>query len=545
MYQSDHGRRVRLHRALATVMLLLIAVVPASSTTVVDHRVSEPVASPDLRLDEGNLLLTLDEAISLALERNLSLVVQRFVREESELSLWGSKGVYDPNLGVDLTAFSETSPTASNLEAGAGQTVQEQEGEAWNFSLGRLFASGGQGSVNWNNRRFESNSIFSTLNPSYRVDFDLSFRQPLLRGFGRVATDHQIRIARTNVDISQENFELRITETLQAVENAYWSLAESQWQLIVAEESLALAKQLHEQNRIRVDVGTLAPLELVQSEAGVATRDEQIIRARAAVGDGEDLLRQLLNLESGALWETPIILESEADIEPVPIDLEQGIMSALAERPELQSKRLGQDILDYGVQYSQNQEKARVDLSVVYGFNGLGGDITERDFFTGDILFEAPGSYSDALSQITGTDFDGWSFALNMAYPLGNRTAKAQSALAEVNFERGAAELRDLELGVATEVRRVARVVEASAQARESARISRVLEEKNLDAEQKRYQNGMSTSFQVLQIQEDLSEARSREVTSVATYRRALVQYYRSIGQLPTERGVQFAPSGE
>jgi outer membrane protein TolC len=526
-------------------MLLLIAVVPAGSATVVDHRVSEPVSSPDLRLSEGNLILTLDEAISIALDSNLTLVVQRFAREESELSLWGRKGIYDYNVGVDVGAFSETSPTASNLDAGAGQTVQEQDGERWNFSAGRLFSSGGQGSINWNNRRFESNSIFATLNPSYRVDFDLTFNQPLMRGFGRDVTEHQIRIARTNVDISQENFELRVTETLQAVENAYWSLAEAKAQLLVAEESLALAKQLHEQNRIRVDVGTLAPLELVQSEAGVATRQEGIIRARAAVGDGEDLLRQLLNLESGALWDAPIILETEADIDPIAIDLEEGITSAMATRPELRSKRLGQDILDYGVQYSINQEKPRVDLSVVYGLNGLGGDITERDFFTGDVLFEAPGSYSDALDQITDGNFDGWSVGVNMAYPIRNRTAKAARALAEVNFERGAAELRDLELGVATEVRRVARVVEAAAEARKSARVSRVLEERNLDAEHKRYENGMSTSFQVLQIQEDLSEARSREVTAVATYRRALVQYYRSIGRLPAERGVEFAATSE
>ena len=132
-----------------------------------------------------------------------------------------------------------------------------------------------------------------------------------------------------------------------------------------------------------------------------------------------------------------------------------------------------------------------------------------------------------------------------MAYPIGNRAAKAQRALAEVNFDRGAAELKDLELGVATEVRRIARVVEAAAQGRESARVSRVLEEKNLDAEQKRYENGMSTSFQVLQIQEDLSEARSREVASVAIYRRALVQYYRAIGQLPEHNGVEFGAAGE
>ena len=544
MYQTDTKRR-GLQRALVTMTLLLMAVLPASAGTVVNHEARDAGASPALRIEDGKLVLSLEEAVAIALEQNLGLVVQRYVREESEISLWGAKGIYDYNLGVDLTGFSEASPTASNLEAGAGQTVQEQEGNALNFSAGKLFASGGQGRIDWRNRRFESNSIFSTLNPSYRVDFDLSYIQPLMRNRGRDVTEYQIQVARTNIDISQENFELQVTQILQAVENAYLSLGEAKAQLAVAEESLGLAKQFHEQNRIRVDVGTLAPLELVGSEAGVATREEGIIRARALVGDGEDLLRQLLNLESGDLWDAPIDLATEAEMEPLEIDLAEGIATAMTRRPELRAKRLGQDILDYGVQYRRNQVKPRLDLSVAYGLNGLGGDITERDFFTGDIIFEAPGDYGDALSQVTNGDFDGWSFALNMAYPIGNRSARAQRALAEAGLERGAAELKDLELGVATEVRRIARVVEAAAEGRKSARVSRILEEKNLDAEQKRYENGMSTSFLVLQIQEGLSEASSREVTAVATYRRALVQFFRATGRLADQNGVEFAVASE
>jgi outer membrane protein TolC len=531
------------HRALAWATLLALGLTAGpvfgqQAATSVSQEIPELGSGPNMRMDEGRMRLTLDEAISIGLERNLSLVVERYRTSEAGLILWGNQGIYDPNLTVDLSNWEDTSPQASQLD---GAEVREQEAQRWDFGINKLFSSGGQGSIAWNNSRFETNSQFATLNPSYSVDFDLNFTQPLMRDFGRLATNYQIRVAQTNIDISQEAFELQVINTLQEIVDAYLNLLDARAQLEVAEESLALAQQLHEQNRIRVDVGTLAPLELVQSEAGVATREEEIIRARAAVGDSEDRLRQLMNLPPGELWETEIVPETDPELEPIDIDIDEAIGTALAERPELRSKRLAQENLDLDVQFFTNQQKPRVDLAVTYGLNGLGGDLTLREFPSGDILAQAAGDYGDALDQITDGEFDTWAIALNLAYPLNNRSARAQTALAEVSFERGQAELRDLELGVSTEVRRIARLVDAAAQARESARVSRRLEEKNLDAEQKRFNNGMSTSFQVLQIQEDLTEARSREVASITGYRKALVQYYRAIGRLTEEAGVEIA----
>jgi outer membrane protein len=530
-------------RLLSAVAIVAAVTAPVGAQASAEDSAATVDPGPEPRFEDGRLLLSVEEAIEMALARNLGLVVERLVRQESALSLWRTEGIYDPNLTVALGAFSESSPTASNLEAGTGQTVQEQEGTSWDFGISQLFATGGRGSIAWDNSRFETNSLFATLNPSFRVDFDLAFEQPLLRDFGRDVTEYQIEVARTNVAISDENFELQVVDTLQAVIDAYWNLSEAQAQLGVAEQSLDLAQQLDEQNRIRVEVGTLAPLELVQSEAGVATREEEIIRARMAVGDAEDRLRQLLNLESGRLWETPIVLETETEFEGEVVDLEAGLETALLERVELRAKRLQQKNLELGVDYYLNQQKPSLDLSVRYGFNGLGGDITERDFITGEVIFEAPGDYGDALEQISDFDFEGWGVSLNLAYPIGNRSARAQTALAEASLDRGEAELNDLELAITTEVRRVARVVEAAAQARESARASRVLAERNLEAEQKRYENGMSTSFQVLEVQEDLTGARSREVSSIAAHRRALVQYYRSIGRLPERTGVRLDPN--
>ncbi len=499
------------------------------------QQMGEAVAA-DLRLADGVLTLSLEEAISIALERNLSLAVERYRTTESELQLDQSQGIYDINTQADVGTFDETSPAASNLD---GAAVQATKGTRWDFGASRLLPTGGTASVTWSNSRLETNSTFALLNPSYNVDFDFGFVQPLWRNAGRQVVESGIRVARNNIDISRENFELQVIGVLQAVEDAYWSLVEAQAQLEVAEESLELAQKLHGQNRVRVEVGTLAPLELVTSEAGIATRKEEIIRARAVVGDGEDLLRQLLNLNDPQVWAATIAPETEPEMAPIELDVEGAVATAIDRRAELRARRLGQDNLEIDAMYRANQAKPGLDLAVSYGFNGLGGDVTSRDFLTREILFQAPGSYSDALDQITGFDFVGWAASLNFTYDLGNRDRKAQRALAEVAVDRGEAELADLELGVITQVRRLARLVGAAAESRESARVSRRLAEKNLDAEQKRYQNGMSTSFQVLEIQEDLSQARSREVNTITGYRKALAQFYQAVGTLIEQSGVE------
>jgi outer membrane protein TolC len=512
-----------------------------------DRAVAEPIKvgplvpdlsrQPELRIESGELKLSLDEAIAIALERNLSLIVQRYFQEQATLTVKQNLGIYDVFSTVDLATLEETSPAASNLD---GADVQEFEQQRWDFGFDQLVPSGGTVFLDWRNNRQETNSLFATLNPSYRIDLDLTFTQPLLRDMGRLATERNLTISRTNRDISRENFELQVTSVILQVEDAYWNLAEARAQLQVAEESLALAKQLHEQNQIRVEVGTLAPLELVQSEAGVAVREVEIIRARAAVGDRADVLRQLLNLErQGDLWALPVVPTSDPFADALEVDLDQAISTALASRPEIRRKNLALQNQQLDVDYFRNQRRPRLDLALSYGLNGVGGDVTDRDLFTGEVLSEQSGDYGDAIDQILDGDFDGWRVALNFAYPIQNRTASAQSAIADVSFERGQAELDDLELGVVTEVRRVARALEASAEAVESAEVSRRLEEKNYEAEQKRYENGMSTSFQVLQIQEDLSDARSRYVTSVATYRRALALHYQSIGKLIDKSGVE------
>ena len=558
--EGDRGARLsgRLGAALCVALGLAAAINTAAAAQVtVATAPSDEMPPPNLRFADDRLLLSLDEAIELALERNLSLSVERYNQEESRFGINEAIGIFDLNLSADINAFEENTPSASNLD---GADVQEREGANWNLRLDQLFATGGSARLDFNNSRFESNSQFATLNPSFSTDLDLTLSHPLLRDAGRLPTERFLLIARTNLDISRENFELAVTRTIEEISDAYWTLVESLAQLEVAEESLELARQLHEQNKIRVEVGTLAPLELVQSEAGIATREEEIIRAQAAVGFSEDRVRQLLNLDRGSLWRVPVLPDTEADLQSIERHLfdnyadrsasdlddrgqivEGLIQTAFRERPELRSKGLSLENLERDVRYFKNQLLPRLDFSVTYGLNGVGGDVTNRDFFTGEIISTAEGGYSDALDQIADFEFEGWSVGLNFAMPVQNRTAKAQSAIANVVLDRGKAELRELELQVLSEVRDAARLLDTAFKAHASAEVSRRLAERNLEAEQKRYDNGMSTSFQVLEIQEDLTQARSREVTATAAYRKSVDDLYRAIGTLIDERGVQLA----
>jgi outer membrane protein TolC len=231
------------------------------------------------------------------------------------------------------------------------------------------------------------------------------------------------------------------------------------------------------------------------------------------------------------MWDLPIVPTSDPFEQPETVGLDEAIEIALQNRPEIRQQDLALENRQVDVDYFKNQRKARLDFAGTYGLNGVGGDVTDPDF-------PSDGDYLDAMDQILNADFDGWRVALNFAFPIQNRTAKANSAIADVNYDRAVAVKKDVELGVITEVRRVARALEASLEAVESAEVSRRLQEKNYEAEQKRYDNGMSTSFQVLQIQEDLTAARSDYVNTVAAYRRALALHYQSIGKLIEETGV-------
>jgi outer membrane protein TolC len=513
------------------------AAAPAAESAMEAARVASTMPSEELPASGVSaageaIQLALDDAITSALGRNLGLLVERYERAQFRLRLDENLGIYDLTLGAFFLADEETSPSTDVL---AGADIIVRERQIFSPTVTQLTPWGSVLGIDFQAFRQEDNTTRSNPNPFFLADADLTLTTPLLRNFGSLPTNRGIRIAQLNSDISREVFEQRVATTLQEVENAYWNLVEARQQVEVARESLSLARELHGMNRVRVDVGTLAPLELVQSEVGIATRQEEIILAEAAVENAEDALRRLLHLEQGELWERRIEPTTPAETERLDIDLAAAITTAMAERPELRNQQLRLDLLDLEYRFYRNQALPSLDLQARYGYNGIGGDVRDEN---GRVII--PGGLSDAFSQVRDADFDGWSVQLNFGYPVQNRAARARRAIAAVDLEQGRHELSDLEESIQVEVRTAVRGVRTAAQQIESTRASRGLAERNLEAERKRYENGLSTSFQVLEIQEDLTAARSREVSAIAAYRRALAEYWRATGRLLEAEGVEF-----
>lgn len=499
--------------------------------------VGTAVGMADLRVQGDEIHLTLDEAVELALTRNLSLRTQRISREQARLGIDQAMGIYDFNLLAALSTSQVESPSATNLD---GAPVQNQKRTSLSVGGSQLFPTGGFASIEIPNGRFETNSSFSLLNPSFSSGLDLSYTQPLLRGFGRSATNYGIEVARVGSDISQQLFVAEVIGTIQNVENAYWNLVAARYALVVAEESRTLAAELHSNNKVRVDVGTLAPLELVQSEAQIAIREEDIIRARGVVGDAEDLLFFFLNIDQGEAWSKTIVPDTEASIEHPQVDLGESIRTALAARPEILSQQLRLKSLALDQSFLAQETRPRLDLRATYGLSGLGGDVVLRNP-DGTVNSTVPGGWNDAFNQVTGFDFPGWSVGLELGIPLQNRSARARRLIADLAVEAGNLTASQLELRVTTEVRAAVRGLETSRQQLESAKVSTRLAEKNLDAERKKYDNGLSTAYQILQVQDDLTSARYRQVAAVTGYRRALVEYYRATGGLLASSNVTIA----
>ncbi len=531
--------RERLAQALAIsglVAAALLYAMPLPAAEIVSSLPREIAAETDLDIREGQVNLSLEDAIFISLRRNLGLQVQRYQREQIFHTISQSQGIFDLGLSASLGALEETTPSATALD---GSEVRESERQNLDLRLDQLVSTGGTVSFVWNNDRFETNSLFASVNPSFNVGMDFLFTQPLLAGRGKAVTKRNILVASNSSEISAELLEQQIILSVETVEGAYWDLVEAQEQYNVSLESLALAEELHQMNGIQVEVGTLAPLELVQSEVGVAIREEEVLRARVTAEDFADVLRQLLNLHS-TVWTTPIEPTTDPLTDRIAIDLDAAISVAMASRSELREQELRIANLEYDVLFFKSQVKPRLDLELRYGYNGLGGDV-----FVGGSIFpprpgeKIPGGYGDAIEQIFEARFDGWGTGLQFAMPIQNREAKARRTIAELAVEQGFVSLEDLRLGVLTSVRRTTRAVESAAEAIDLAQKSTDLAEKNLDAERKRYENGISGSFQVLEIQEDLTTARSGEVSAIANYRRVLVLYYRAIGRLLEEKGIE------
>lgn len=524
-------------RRLITIFVLSLAATallaqetPADRTT----RATDPVtAETDQDVNNSRALrLSLDEAIRTSMERNLGVQLQAFEYQEAGQSLRGSYGIYDALASALLQEQSAERAVSSTIEAAAGRTVTLDLGVSQNLP------TGGGYSVGVNNSRETSSGGVSTVSPRYAPSVSFSFNQPLLRDFGIDINRRGITIARNTLGINHETFRTALMDTATNVEIAYLDLAYARRAVDVVKDSLFLARDQARITQIRIDVGAAAPLEILEPRVTIATSEEQLIIATANVRTAEDRLRQLLNLDP-AEWDRPIVPTDPVDYEPVTINVEDAVNRALDLRPELRQDTLATDTRRVNLLYSRNQVLPQVDFDLSYGLAGLAGNAEEIDPATGQgtgRIRRIP--YGRGLRQIAEFDFPSWTIGFNVGVPITNIGARAEAKRAELDYQQSKLQQAQTRQTIMIDVRGAARNVDTAARSIVATRAARDAAERNVEAERRRYENGMTTNFQVLRVQQDLSDARIRELNALVDFNQAVARYHRAVGDVLEVRGI-------
>ena len=474
--------------------------------------------------------LTLRQTIDMALENNLDIVVARLTTQSQEEGVFSALGAYKPRIGVAFNNLDTRNPSTSQLD---GADVNTRTTTTYNFTWQQVFANGLDYSIAFDNRRASTNSVFSQFNPSYNSGVTARITQPLLKNMGLNPNQQRVVTARNSERGARHQFEARVMDVVRDVQIAYWDLVQSIRNLEVTQKSLDLARDLHRNNLVQVEVGTMAAIDVLEAEAEVAVREEAVIVAEEAIERNEDLLKRLINdPDSEDFWGmniTPVDQPTESEFQ---IDLEASVRTAIGRRPEISQSRANMDTQSYNVRYTRNQLRPQVDVVGSFALSGVGGTQFIRGGFLGDITDEIPGGYEDALGQLVDTDFRDWSVGLNITYPVGHSSEAAAHAQAQVNYRQQRTSIESQELVIAQEVRAAARSIETNRKRIQATSVARELSQRRLEAEQKKFDLGMSTSFLIVQAQRDLAQAEVNGLTATIDYNKALVVFERARGTL-------------
>jgi outer membrane protein TolC len=473
--------------------------------------------------------LRVDDAVAMALEKNLDIQVAKLEPQSVDFQVAGLRNTYLPVFNSTLGLRDQYQLPTSTLNGG---TKVNNGTRTFNFGVAQnVNRFGGNFTVNWTNSRVETSNSFSTFNPSFQTNLVAAYAQPLMRGFRIDNTRQQLQVSLINRDISEESARATVTQTVANVRNAYWDLVFAQSAVEVARRALELADKLVEDNQARVEVGTLAPLDIVQAQSEAATRRQNLAAAEATAQTAElSLKRYIVSGTDDPLWRQTLRPVDLPSLQPAPTDIENAIRSALDQRTDISTARKNLDSNDVTLQFYDNQKRPALDLNASYGTQGLGGTAFIRSGSGVDskVTGTVPGGYLDALNALTDRAYPTWNVSVTMSYPIGSSQAEALLARTKIQRQQAQTRLRNLEVQIAAEVTNAALTVQSNLKRVEAATAARELAQKRLEAEQSKFDVGMTTNFFVVQAQRDLRDAANTELRALADYRKSLVNFERA-----------------
>jgi len=476
-----------------------------------------PPSGIEMGLNMKFLSLSLKDSIVYALRNNFDIEISKLTSNIKDYEITVQKSKYDPTLELEGTIENDETPINSKLVGGLETSSISpfiDKGKTANAVIQSLIPTGATVSLEYNIfRDFLNPSPFSLLNPSYENYVEAKITQPLLKGAGWFYNRSLIYIARNNKKISLAQFKSKAIEVSDTVQVAYWNLVKAIEDLKVANKSKERAEDLLKKNKIQVETGTLAPIEIIDAEAGVASRVEAIISAENAVKDKEDELKKIMNFaDTDIISDAAVIPTDKPDFEPKRVELKETIKIAMRKRPELLELQLKTENADMQTRRRKNELYPALDFTAGMRYTGLGEDL------------------EDANDSTFSEEFQGEFFTLALEIPLGNRSARSKYNKSKLKKQQASLNVKKKELDIVVEVRKSVRQVLTNIERVNATRKARELAQKRLAVEEKKYRVGRSTSLEILRAQEDLATAEGNEA-------KAIIDYEISLGNLEKAKG--------
>ena len=483
--------------------------------------------TPAATAPQGPVLpLSMSQAEAMALESNLGLKADRLAPDIASENLASARSAFIPILS---SAFSRSSSerASTNVFEGSATSVTNK-GVSINTTVNQFLPwYGSSFQVRWNAGRNESTEAFSRFNPTLNSGINLGFNQPLLEGFKIDSARAGVRTAERNRVIADIQLEQAVVVTRVQVQSAYLTLIGAIERLKVAQQNLDLARESLRNNQSRVEVGTMAPIDVIEAEAEVASNEEAVIIAESSVATSEDALRALIFEPTRPdYWQVRIQPTDTIQMQAVDVNVDAAITNALANRTDLLVAKRQLENTDLNLDLLRNQTLPSVDLQLSYSASGTGG--TQNNFsneFPPVLISSSERGFGPVLGDAFRNTNPAWTIGVNVGYPVGKSSTEAALATRRLEKQRAEIELRDAELQVTTSVRDAGRQVSTNFKRVQVTQVARERAQRQLDAEQKRFGVGLSTTFQLQSRQRDLATAKIRELQAIIDYSRSLITF--------------------
>lgn len=469
-----------------------------------------------------------EESLLFTLQNNFEIRIQQTQPLLGEESIQLAESEFDPVIFAEISSIKSVSPSTSAF-------ASETRSDELSLGIRQKLKPGTEYQLSMETVRTETNSTFSNLNPAYAPTLQLSLTQPLLKGSGRDINRTSIVIANNNKAMSNHEFAYKVMQVLTRTREAYWDLVYLNKELMVRQESLERAKDFLERIKLQVKVGSLAPIEIVAAQATVAVRKESLIGIRHDINNTQDRLKTLINKNDAQPGSDVQIHPKDKPLfRTTELGKEQLMELAYKNRPDYRSAWLEVENREHELTFNKNRKKLKLDLKGSVKLKGERGDAVTTSQFEGDL--------SDAFGDMSSGKYYDYSMGLVAEYPLFNRASKSKAASSQHELNVSKTRFLAAKQAISLDVLKALREIKTAEQRIHATKASRILAEKKLDAESKKYDVGASTSFAVLEFQNDLAAEKSKEIKALTDYLKAIAHLELATGTVLENHNISLAP---